>query len=50
MSVGLNNVRARTSGRYVILPLPCEVSFRIRCWELFHFMLPFTFEFGGLGV
>jgi hypothetical protein len=47
-SVGLRDVRIRLDGRYVTLRLPKEVGRKIRFWELFHFVFPFSFEFPGL--
>lgn len=49
-SVGLRDVRVRIDGRYVTLRLPKEVSRKIRFWELFHFVFPFSFEVPWLTV
>ena len=47
-SVGLDDVRLRMDGRYVTLRLPKIVGRKIRFWERFHFVIPFSFEFPGL--
>ncbi|MDE3170202.1 MAG: hypothetical protein KGL75_08665 [Acidobacteriota bacterium] len=47
-SVGLRDARIRLDGRYVTLRLPGEVGEKIRFWEKFHFVFPFSFEFPGL--
>jgi hypothetical protein len=47
-SVGLRDARVRLDGRYVTLSFPREVGRKIRFWELFHFALPFSFDFPGL--
>lgn len=47
-SVGLRDARIRLDGHYVRLRLPREVGEKIRLWEKFHFVLPFSFEFPGL--
>lgn len=47
-SVGLRDARVRLDGQFVTLRLPREVGQKIRFWELFHFVLPFSFEFPGL--
>ena len=47
-SVGLGDVRIKREGRYVTLRLPKYVGKKIRFWELFHFVFPFSFEFPGL--
>ena len=49
-SVGLGDVRFKLDGRYVTLRLPKNVGQKIRFWELFHFVFPFSFEFPGLAL
>ncbi len=50
VSVGLGDVRIELDGRYVTVRLPNNVGRKIRFWELFHFVLPFSFEFPGFGL
>jgi hypothetical protein len=45
-SVGLRDVRIRIDGRYMTLRLPREVGRKIWYWERFHFVFPFSFDFG----
>ena len=45
-SVGLGDVRMRIDGRFVTARLPSEVGRKIWFWERFHFMFPFSFDFG----
>jgi hypothetical protein len=47
VSVGLDDVRIRVDGRYLTLRLPPEVGSKIRWWERFHLVFPFSFEFPG---
>lgn len=47
-SVGLRDARVRLDGQYLTLHLPRAVGEKIRFWEMFHFVLPFSFEFPGL--
>ncbi len=47
-SVGLRDAKVRLDGKFVTLRLPKKVGGRIRFWELFHFVLPFEFDFPGL--
>jgi hypothetical protein len=50
VSVGLCDIRLRTDGSYLTLHLPTEIGRKIRFWELFHFTLPFRFDFPGLAI
>lgn len=50
VSVGLRDVRIRIDERYVTLLLPAQLSSKIRLWERFHFILPFSFDFPGLAL
>lgn len=45
-SVGFRDVRMRIDDRYITLRLPGEVGRNIWFWERFHFMFPFSFDFG----
>lgn len=49
-SVGLRDVRLRIEGRFLTLRLPAKVSRKIRFWELFGFVVPFSFEVPWLTV
>ena len=50
VSVGLCDIRIRVDGNYLTLQLPQEIGGKIRFWELFHFTLPFSFDFPGLAI
>jgi hypothetical protein len=50
VSVGLCDIRLRVDDSYLTLHLPNEIGSKIRFWELFHFTLPFSFDFPGLAI
>ena len=50
VSVGLCDIRLAVDGGYLTLHLPTEIGSKIRFWELFHFTLPFSFDFPGLAI
>jgi hypothetical protein len=50
VSVGLCDIRIRVEGSYLTLHLPNEIGRKIRFWELFHFIFPFSFDFPGLAI
>jgi hypothetical protein len=50
VSVGLCDIRIRVDDSFLTLRLPNEIGRKIRLWELFHFTLPFSFDFPGLGI
>ena len=50
VSVGLCDIRLRVDDSYLTLHLPTEIGRKIRFWELFHFTLPFSFDFPGLAI
>ena len=43
-SVGLMDATIVAEGQYVKVYLPNKVAGRIRFWDRFHFVLPFSFE------
>ena len=49
-SVGLDDASLRMDRRYVTVRLPKKVGRKIRFWEQFHFVFPFSFEFPGLAI
>jgi hypothetical protein len=50
VSVGLCDIRIRVDDSFLTLHLPNEIGRKIRFWELFHFSLPFSFDFPGLAI
>jgi len=50
VSVGLCDIRIRVDDSFLTLRLPHEIGRKIRFWEMYRFMLPFSFDFPGLAI
>lgn len=48
-SVGHRSATILIDGQYVKLYLPSEVKNKIKFWDRFHFVLPFSFQLSSVG-